>query len=276
MEPVKYQFTKREFVVVTTIRFWCQKRLVLYQLILIALIIISWSVEAPTYSYVVCLVVVFICLPMSTVCHFNKIAKANPEQFTSETTLSADSDGIKVNSAVKSSSLNWPIFKKWTENKKYIFLYLGDFEAVTILKRAFTNEQLMEFKTFLSEKIWPFPGDTRTNDEHYAKHALILALTALVFATSPVTMSILLAFFDICIKGCTFLKSVFAFLAIFGWIPGLVIAIIAHKMGKRMKGSPLIINTTRIASVLAMLGTLGFGILLILAMLLNHFAPRGY
>ena len=84
-----------------------------------------------------------------------------------------------------------------------------------------------------------------------------------------------MVFFDFRAKGCAFFERALAYLMLLGWIPGLVIAIIAHKMRQRMKGSILLINTTRNFVVLAMLGTLGFGIFEIFAMLLNHFAPRG-
>jgi hypothetical protein len=114
------------------------------------------------------------------------------------------------------------------------------------------------------------------DDKRYANLALILALVAFVFATLPITGPILAIFFDVQVKHYTTFESILGALMTLGWIPGLVIAIVAHKMGKHMKGSLLLINTTRILAALAMLGTLGFGILLILAMLLNHFAPRGY
>ena len=113
------------------------------------------------------------------------------------------------------------------------------------------------------------------DDKLYAKRALIVAVAAFVFATFPIIMPILMVFFDFRAKGCAFFERALAYLMLLGWIPGLVIAIIAHKMRQRMKGSILLINTTRNFVVLAMLGTLGFGIFEIFAMLLNHFAPRG-
>lgn len=116
------------------------------------------------------------------------------------------------------------------------------------------------------------------NDKQYAKRALILALTAFAISTFPVTIPCLTMFisigYNIPLEG--YLKYIYGFLVIFSWIPGLIIAIFAYKMGQRMKGSILLINTTRITAVLAFLGNLGFGIFGILALLLGHFAPRGY
>jgi hypothetical protein len=120
------------------------------------------------------------------------------------------------------------------------------------------------------------------DDKQYAKSALILALMAFVLSTFPITiplLAMLLAMvFNVSLKGYLngYLKFVYALPIAFGWIPGLIIAIFAYRMGQRMKGSLLLINTTRIATVLAIIGTLCFGIFEILAMLINHFAPRGY
>jgi hypothetical protein len=116
------------------------------------------------------------------------------------------------------------------------------------------------------------------DDKRYAKRALILALTAFTIASFPITIPILTMFvsigFNVPLEG--YLKFTYGFLIISGWIPGLVLAIIAHKMGKRMKGTTLLINTTRITAVLAFLGNLGFGIFLILALLINHYFPANF
>ena len=274
MEPVKYQLSKRAYVFVATLNLWHQKRMVFYLLLLTALLIFSWSVESPTYSCVVGLVIVFICLPLSTMFHFNKIVKANPE-FTSETTLSADSKGIKLNSAAKSSALNWSVFKKWTENSKYIFLHYDTLQPSVIPKRAFTNEQLTEFKNLLSEKIWPFPRDKWTSDERYAKRAVILAVTSFILANSFLILSFLGLFFELFTKSeCP--MCIFVPLALLGFLSSLPIAIIAYRMGKHMKASFTMINLTRILSLLAILAFSYWFIMTIAAFLLNHFAPRGY
>jgi hypothetical protein len=117
------------------------------------------------------------------------------------------------------------------------------------------------------------------DDKQYAKRALILALTAFVFASFPITIPILAMLFAIVFNVSLddylngYLRFVYALPIMFSWIPGLIIAIFAYKMGQRMKGSILLINTTRITAVLAFLGNLGFGIFGILAILIHPYAP---
>jgi hypothetical protein len=113
------------------------------------------------------------------------------------------------------------------------------------------------------------------DDKHYANIALILALTAFVIATFPVTLPFLEILIEIGYKVTLdgYLKYIFGYLIFFGWIPGLIIAIFAYKMSKRMKGSILLINITRIIAVLAFLGNLGFGIFEIIAILIAPYAP---
>lgn len=272
MEPVKYQLSKREFITVTELRFYGQKRISFYQLILMVLIILSYSMEGPTFLNVACFAIIFFCFPILTVYYSNKIVKDNPELFVSETTLSADNDGIKVISSFKSSELNWPLFKKWTENRKYIFLYLGHLQALTVPKRAFTNEQLMEFKTLLSEKIWPFPGETRTTNERYARRALILAVTSFILSNSPLILPFIGIFFEVVIKS-EFPRYIFVPLVLLGLLSSLPIAIVAYRMGKRMKASFTMINLTRILSLLAILAYIFWVIGIMLATFLP---PRGF
>jgi hypothetical protein len=113
------------------------------------------------------------------------------------------------------------------------------------------------------------------DDKQYAKRALILALTALVLASFPITIPFLAMFitigYDVPFEG--YFKYIYGFLVAFSWIPGSIIAFIAFKMGQRMKGSILLINITRIATVLALLGTLGFGIFEMIAILIAPYAP---
>jgi len=111
------------------------------------------------------------------------------------------------------------------------------------------------------------------NERRYSYCALTLALIAFAFSTSPITMPILSVLFDVRVKGYTSLERILGFLTIFGWIPGLVIALLAYKMGQRMKGSLLLINITRIALALTIIGTLFFGLFLILSLLVRPFAP---
>ena len=272
MGPVKYQLSKREYVFIATLNLWRQKRMVFYLLLLIALLIISWSVEVPTYSYVVSVVIVFICLPLSTVFHFNKIVKTNPDLFTSETTLSADSEGIKLNYAAKSSALNWSVFKKWTANNKYILLHYDTLQPSVIPKRAFTNEQLTEFKNLLSEKIWPFPGDKWTSDERYAKRAVVLAVTSFILSSPFLTLPFISIFFMLFTKSeCP--AYIFGPLALLGLLSSLPMAIIAYRMGKRMKGSFTMINLTRILSLLAILAFSFSIIMMIIAPIICRYGP---
>jgi hypothetical protein len=116
------------------------------------------------------------------------------------------------------------------------------------------------------------------DDKQYAKRALILALTAFAIATFPITIPVLTIFISIGlnvpIEG--YLKYIYGCLIFFSWIPGLIIAIIAHKMCQHIKGSLLIMNTTHITAVLAFLGNLGFGIFSILALLINHYFPANF
>jgi hypothetical protein len=153
MELVKYQLSKREFIVVTALRFMCRRGFILAEFILLIMAITFWFRESSPNSFAIFLTVCLVFMPIFLFRRLNIIVKSNPGLFVSEVALSVDSDGIKVNSAITSSSLNWSVFKKWTENSKYIFLYLGDFHAMTVPKRAFTNEQLIEFKTLLADKI---------------------------------------------------------------------------------------------------------------------------
>jgi hypothetical protein len=110
------------------------------------------------------------------------------------------------------------------------------------------------------------------DDKQYAKRALILALTSFIIATFPITMPILSILFDVPAKSN--LRFVFGIPAIFGWIPGSIIAFIAYKMGQRMKGSISQINITRITSVLAFIGNFGFALYMLSALLFVYFTFR--
>ncbi len=116
------------------------------------------------------------------------------------------------------------------------------------------------------------------DERRYGNRAFILALIALALSTLPLTMPILTIFlnifFDIHVTRQTFLGDILGILAVFGCIPGLIIALLAYKMGRRMKGSLLLTNITRITSILAIISALFWGTLTILAVLIGHFAPR--
>ena len=155
MEPVKYQLSKHEFVLATANRFLLRKKNIIAQTVLFMMAVIWWIMEIPPVEVAFIIILIPVFLPIFMFFRINKIVKSNPNLFVSEITLLADNNGIKSTSSVVSSALNWSAFKKWTETKKYIFIYLADFQAMTVPKRAFTNEQLMEFKALLAEKIRP-------------------------------------------------------------------------------------------------------------------------
>jgi hypothetical protein len=273
MEPVKYQLTKREFVTVMTLRFWCQIKLLI--LIMIVLVIASWSVDSSPYADTICMAMVFICLLILPLFGCNKIAKTSPDLSVSEKTLLADNDGIKATTATTSSSVNWSVFKKWIENSNYIFLHYNNLRFAIIPKRAFTNEQLTEFKTLLSEKIGPLSGRIPTSDERYAKRAVILAVTSFFLANSFLIITLLSILFVLIDKIDIFdsYRFIFGILMLLCLLASLPISLIAYKMGKRMKGSFTQINITRIFSLLAILSSLFWIAMLTSAPILRRYGP---
>ena len=132
-----------------------RRNFIFAEIVLLILTVISMLMELSFLSFGLVPFVVMICLPLFVFHQFNKSAKANPDLFTSEKILSIDKDGIKVKSPNISSNINWSFFNKWSENNEYIFLQSGNSLPSIIPKRAFTNEQLTEFKNLLSEKIRP-------------------------------------------------------------------------------------------------------------------------
>lgn len=119
----------------------------------------------------------------------------------------------------------------------------------------------------MPENTQPTLIDTKQKD--YL--ALILALTAFVLSTLPLTMPFLEIFYIISKEGI-FYRYVLHFLMPLGWLPGLLIAIVAFKMGRRMKDG-LLRNFTRNISLLTIIGSLCLGILEILAPLMIPFTP---
>lgn len=150
MEPVKYQFTKREYVIDMALRFWCRKSILSTYIPL--LMIFAIFAYLPLYRYYLIAIVIF--APLISLYLINKNVKDNPH-LVAEKTLNINENGIKESSVKNIIKLSWSFYKKWSEDNKYIFLYHDDLPLSIIPKRAFTNEQLMEFKTLLSEKIRP-------------------------------------------------------------------------------------------------------------------------
>ena len=155
MEPVKYQLTKREYVITLVLDFWRRKRILFANTILLIMVFICFLLDPPLYNWAIFIIAWFIFAPLFHLHLLNKIVKSDPDLFTSEKTLSFDDDGIKASSITTSLSMNWSVFKKWTENRKYIFLHYNVLQPSIIPKRAFTNEQLIEFKKLLADKIRP-------------------------------------------------------------------------------------------------------------------------
>jgi hypothetical protein len=111
------------------------------------------------------------------------------------------------------------------------------------------------------------------NGFRYANFAPALALAALAFAISPVTMPVLAMIFNIHTNGHISLEVIFGLLVILGWLPGLAIAIIADHMRYRINGNSLMINLTHIMATLAILVSLCWIILLIIVPLISYFGP---
>jgi len=155
MEPVKYKLSKQEFVHIIAFRYMSTKKFIIAEIVLLILTLISMLMELSIFSYGLVPLVLMVCLPFFIFYQLTKSVNTNPDLFTSEKILNIENEGIKVKSANISSNINWSFFKKWTENNKYIFLYSGNSLPSIIPKRAFTIEQLTEFKTLLSEKIRP-------------------------------------------------------------------------------------------------------------------------
>jgi len=111
------------------------------------------------------------------------------------------------------------------------------------------------------------------NDKRYAKLALILAAISFFLSNLPPITPFLVSFFHLFLD-IELPHQLFGGLAFLCLFPGLVIAFIAYKMGKRMKGSFTIINFARILSLLAILASLFWIIIGIMAPFLASFSPN--
>lgn len=116
------------------------------------------------------------------------------------------------------------------------------------------------------------PGEICMDDKQYAKRALILAVTSFILSNSFLILPFIGIFFELFIKS-EFPRYIFVPLVLLGLLSSLPIAIIAYSMGKRMKGSFSIINFTRILSLLAILASLFWMIMLIIAPIISRFGP---
>jgi hypothetical protein len=153
MEPVKYQLSKREYVYATAFRFMRRREFVLTEITAIILAIAFWFLKSAPAGFAILFTVASVSMPLTPFYWANRIVKTNPSFFLSEITLIPNSNGIRVVSETGSSDSPWSVFKKWTETNKFFFLQCSDLHSQIIPKRAFTSEQLTEFKKLLSDKI---------------------------------------------------------------------------------------------------------------------------
>ncbi len=66
-----------------------------------------------------------------------------------------DEAGLRVESEVGSSNTNWAAYIQWHETQNLFLLYLGARSVQVIPKRAFSSEQLVEFRRLVREKLPP-------------------------------------------------------------------------------------------------------------------------
>jgi hypothetical protein len=119
--------------------------------------------------------------------------------------------------------------------------------------------------------IGHFPGEVFMKGFRYANFAPVLALTALALSISPVTIPVLGIIFDIHTKGYMVIEMSMGLLVILGWLPGLAFALIADNLGHRINGHALMINLTHVMASLAILVSLSWIMLLIVAPLISYF-----
>ncbi len=110
-------------------------------------------------------------------------------------------------------------------------------------------------------------------ERNYADLALILALVAFAISIFFFSLQLLRLFEIISPKIIEILQNRVC-LGVWGWMLGLVLAFVSFKMGQRMKGSFLLINITRITSVLAIIAALFWGTLIILNILIGPYVPH--
>jgi hypothetical protein len=111
------------------------------------------------------------------------------------------------------------------------------------------------------------------DDKHYAKRALILAVTSFILSNSLLILPFIVIFFELFIKS-EFPRYIFVPLVLLGLLSSLSIAVIAYRMGKHMKGIFTIINLTRILSLLAILASLFWITMSIIAPIMSRSHPR--
>lgn len=79
--------------------------------------------------------------------------KSNPA-FVAQVTIDIDRTELKIQSEYGSSTSKWIVFQKWTENDRYILLYMSRCLYYAFPKIAFENANDIEkFKEILIENI---------------------------------------------------------------------------------------------------------------------------
>ncbi len=155
MEPVKYQLSKREFVIDGFLYCLRSQPYILIFLISLAATLMGflfWNLASVIFIIISASITIIIPLWLLWVCLMT--VKNYPEWFN-EIFIQLDEIGITTITIAYKNTYYWNALKKWSENRKHIFIYISKQRNLFIPKRAFTNEQLMEFKTLLSEKIRP-------------------------------------------------------------------------------------------------------------------------
>jgi hypothetical protein len=155
MEPIKYQLSKRDYVIGLSMVSWRRREFILCEILALIMAFAFWFLESAPEGLAVLFTAISIIFPLVPLYAVNRTVKTNPSAFLSEVTFAADIYGLRTNTVNGSSNLKWSLFKKWSQLGKFIFLQISDRQWLIIPKSAFTNEQLTEFKTLLSEKIRP-------------------------------------------------------------------------------------------------------------------------
>jgi hypothetical protein len=71
----------------------------------------------------------------------------------SPVTLTISETGLHMRSQYVDSSMAWPTFVKWVEEKRVLALFTSPKMAIPIPKRAFDPDQLAEFRALVRRKI---------------------------------------------------------------------------------------------------------------------------
>jgi hypothetical protein len=145
MTTVEYQLTKRELVLTGTLRKLRQVRIIigmsLFLLGAILLLIAGDSLRILGWV-LLAYVLLFPFIMMRAIHHQ---INANPV-FTSKTKLSFGESGIVSTANGIKSERSWQSLRSWSQSKEHFFLHTDKLgAAVTIPKRAFTNQQMEIF-----------------------------------------------------------------------------------------------------------------------------------